>query len=177
MTLRLLLLGTAMATSVALAAPHGFTVEDMVNMERVGSPVLSPDATKLVYTVRSTNMDKNRGNTQLWMIDLRAAKPVPQRLTQSDASSTDPEWSPNGDAIYFLSARSGSSQVWRLPLTGAALTRPVLSIGAEYSTALRPSLHVSQWRTNSWSKTWPLALVLALSSRRALVQARSAQSR
>src|SRR5476649_3077505 len=42
MTLRLLLLGTAMATamatSTALAAPHGFTVEDMVNMERVGSP-------------------------------------------------------------------------------------------------------------------------------------------
>src|SRR5471032_2482287 len=102
MTLRLLLLGTAMAasamtTSFALAAPHGFTVEDMVGMERVGSPVLSPDASKLVYTVRSTNLDKNRGNTQLWMIDLRAAKPVPVRLTQSDASSTDPEWSPSGD--------------------------------------------------------------------------------
>jgi len=123
MTLRLLLLGTAMAasamtTSFALAAPHGFTVEDMVGMERVGSPVLSPDASKLVYTVRSTNLDKNRGNTQLWMIDLRAAKPVPVRLTQSDASSTDPEWSPSGDAIYFLSARGGSSQVWRLPLGG-----------------------------------------------------------
>ena len=118
MTLRLLLLGTAMAASTALAAPRGFTVEDLANMERVGSPVLSPDATRLVYTVRSTDMAKNRGNTQLWMLDLRAAKPVPQRLTEADASSSDPEWSPSGDAIYFLSGRSGSSQVWRLPMSG-----------------------------------------------------------
>ncbi|PHV05643.1 peptidase S9 [Janthinobacterium sp. BJB412] len=124
MTLRLLLSGAAMLAAVAGAhaaapgAPRGFTVEDMVNMERVGSPLLSPDASKLVYTVRSTDLAKNGSNTQLWLLDLRAAKPVPQRLTQAAASSTDPEWSPNGDAIYFLSARSGSSQVWRLPLAG-----------------------------------------------------------
>lgn len=123
MTLRLLLLGTAVAASSALAAPRGFTVEDMVNMERVGAPVLAPDASRVVYTVRTTNLDKNRGNTQLWMLDLRAAKPVPQRLTQSEASSTDPEWSPKGDAIYFLSSRSGSQQVWRLPLTGGEAVR------------------------------------------------------
>jgi dipeptidyl aminopeptidase/acylaminoacyl peptidase len=118
MTLRLLLLGTAVAASSALAAPRGFTVEDLATMERVSSPVLSPDASRVVYAVRSTNMDKNRGNTQLWMLDLRNPKAAPQRLTQADASSTDPEWAPNGEAVYFLSARSGSSQVWRLPLNG-----------------------------------------------------------
>lgn len=37
MRLRLLVLGAAMAAGGALAAPRGFTVEDMVNMERVGS--------------------------------------------------------------------------------------------------------------------------------------------
>ncbi|CDG82124.1 S9 family peptidase [Janthinobacterium agaricidamnosum] len=124
MTVRLLLLGAlsaglvTLAPQAAFAAPRGFTVEDMVNMERVGSPVLSPDATRVVYTVRSTNLDKNRGNTQLWMIDLRAAKPVPRQLTRGEASSSDPAWSPSGDAIYFLSGRSGSSQVWQLPLAG-----------------------------------------------------------
>jgi len=118
MKLRLLLLGTAMVATGALAAPRGLTVEDLVNMERVGAPLLSPDASRVLYTVRSTNMDKNRGHTEVWMLDLRAAKPVPQRLTQSDASNSDPAWSPSGDAIYFLSGRSGSSQVWRLPLSG-----------------------------------------------------------
>ncbi len=118
MTLRLLLLGTALVATSALAAPRGLTVEDLASMERVSSPVLSPDASRVVYAVRTTNLDKNRGNTQLWMLDLRNPKAAPQRLTQADASSTDPEWSPNGDAVYFLSGRSGSSQVWRLPLNG-----------------------------------------------------------
>jgi dipeptidyl aminopeptidase/acylaminoacyl peptidase len=86
MSLRLLLLGAfsaAMATTAAvpaLAAPRGFTVEDMVKMERV-APVLSPDATRVVYTVRTTDMDKNRGNTQLWLLDLRAPKAAPRLLT------------------------------------------------------------------------------------------------
>jgi dipeptidyl aminopeptidase/acylaminoacyl peptidase len=119
MKLRLLMLGTAiMATTGAMAAPRGFTVEDLVSMERVGSPAVSPDATRVVYTVRSTDLSKNRGHTELWMVDLRAARPVPQRLTNHGASSSDPEWSPGGDAIYFLSSRSGSSQVWRLPVNG-----------------------------------------------------------
>lgn len=119
MTLRLLVMGAAIAAATsAVAAPRGLTIEDLANMDRVGSPALSPDASRVVYTVRSTNMEKNRGITQLWMMDLRAAKPAPVQLTQHDASSRDPEWSANGDAIYFLSGRSGSTQVWRLPLSG-----------------------------------------------------------
>jgi dipeptidyl aminopeptidase/acylaminoacyl peptidase len=118
MKLRLLMLGTALVATGAMAAPRGFTIDDLVSMERVGSPAVSPDATRVVYTVRSTDLSKNRGHTELWMVDLRAARPVPQRLTNNTASSSDPEWAPGGDAIYFLSSRSGSSQVWRLPLAG-----------------------------------------------------------
>ena len=113
-----MLSAAALAVNSAVAAPRGFTVEDLVRLERVGSPALSPDATRVVYTVRSTNMEKNKGNTQLWMLDLRNAAAKPVRLTQGDASSTDPEWSAKGDAIYFLSARSGSSQVYRMPAGG-----------------------------------------------------------
>ncbi|MES2102580.1 MAG: S9 family peptidase [Pseudomonadota bacterium] len=138
MKLRLLTLGAALVTSQVLAADapaavtntatvRGFTVEDMVSMERVGNPVLSPDGNRVVYTVRSTELDKNRGHTEIWMLDLRegksAGKAVPQRLTQSEANNSDPEWSPAGDAIFFLSARSGSSQVWRLPLSGGEASR------------------------------------------------------
>ncbi|WP_426171271.1 prolyl oligopeptidase family serine peptidase [Pseudoduganella sp. R-34] len=117
MTLRLLVLGAAIAAATnAVAAPRGLTIEDLASMDRVGSPVLSPDASRVVYTVRATNMEKNRGITQLWMIDLRAAKPAPVQLTQNDASSSQPQWSPSGDALYFVSGRSGSAQVWRLPM-------------------------------------------------------------
>jgi dipeptidyl aminopeptidase/acylaminoacyl peptidase len=123
MKLLLLMLGTALVASGVIAAPRGFTVEDMVSMERVGSPAVSPDATRVIYTVRTTDLAKNRGHTELWMVDLRAGKPVPQRLTSDAASSSDPEWSASGDAVYFLSSRSGSSQVWRLAVTGGEPTR------------------------------------------------------
>ncbi|SFF86836.1 Dipeptidyl aminopeptidase/acylaminoacyl peptidase [Duganella sp. CF458] len=117
MTLRLLVLGAAIAAATnAAAAPRGLTIEDLASMDRVGSPVLSPDASRVVYTVRATNMEKNRGITQLWMIDLKAAKPAPVQLTQHDASSSQPQWSHSGDAVYFVSGRSGSAQVWRLPM-------------------------------------------------------------
>ncbi|UGQ48035.1 S9 family peptidase [Massilia endophytica] len=123
MTLRLLVLGALAAAGTAMAAPRGLTIEDLASMDRAGSVALSPDASRLVYTVRSTNMEKNRGNTQLWMIDLRNPKAAPQQLTQHDASATDPEWSASGDAIYFLSGRSGSSQLWRLPMSGGEAVR------------------------------------------------------
>ncbi|QJE03293.1 S9 family peptidase [Massilia forsythiae] len=106
-------------TPALAAAPRGFTVEDLVAMERAGTPVVSPDGSRIVYPVRSTDLAKNKGHTDLFLVDLRAANPAPQRLTADAASSTEPEWSNSGDALYFLSTRSGSSQVWRLPLAGA----------------------------------------------------------
>jgi len=114
------LAGTALC---ATAAPRGFTVEDLVTMERVGSPAVAPDGSRVVYTVRTTDMGRNRGHTDLYLVDLRAAHPTPQRLTSDAASSTDPAWSPNGDAIYFISSRSGSGQVWRMPAAGGEALR------------------------------------------------------
>ncbi len=121
---RLIMLAAAtLAASGALAAPRGFTVDDLVRMERVSAPAISPDASRVVYAVRSTNMDKNRGNTQLWMIDLRTPNAAPVRLTTHESSSTDPQWSAAGDAVYFLSSRSGPSQVWRQSVAGGEASK------------------------------------------------------
>ncbi|MFC4932462.1 S9 family peptidase [Massilia sp. GCM10023247] len=117
MTLRLALLVTALAATSAVAAPRGLTVEDLVNLERVGSPAVSPDASRVVYTVRATDMAKNRGHTSLWIAGLDG-KAGPRALTHHESSSTDPQWAPAGDAVYFLSTRSGSSQVWRQSAAG-----------------------------------------------------------
>jgi len=49
MRLRLLALAAACAASAgAMAAPRGFTVEDLVAMERVGAPAVSPDGGRIV---------------------------------------------------------------------------------------------------------------------------------
>jgi dipeptidyl aminopeptidase/acylaminoacyl peptidase len=112
------LLALILIAPLAAAAPRAFTPDDLVRLERIDSPVLSPDETRVVYSVRTTDMDKNRGHTELWLLDLRSADAVPQQLTRNPANSSNPRWSPRGDAIYFLSSRTGTTQVWRLPLTG-----------------------------------------------------------
>jgi dipeptidyl aminopeptidase/acylaminoacyl peptidase len=68
--------------------------------------------------VRSTDIEKNRGVFQLWTQDLRAPNAQPVQLTRGAGSSTAPAWSPSGDALYFLSAQSGSMQLYRMPAAG-----------------------------------------------------------
>ena len=85
MKYRLLAALAAMCWSSAQADVRGLQIEDLVRMERVGAPLLSPDGKKVLYTVRVTDMEKNRGVTNLWMQDL--SKPgKEQRLTTTEAS-------------------------------------------------------------------------------------------
>jgi dipeptidyl aminopeptidase/acylaminoacyl peptidase len=105
------------------AAPRGFTPDDLVRLERVSDAQLSPDGTKLAYVVRETDLDANRGRTDVWLLDLKAKDAAPLRLTRHEANDSSPRWAPSGDAIYFLSTRSGGSQVWRLALAGGEPTQ------------------------------------------------------
>jgi dipeptidyl aminopeptidase/acylaminoacyl peptidase len=120
MKLRMLVVAAALVAGGAnAAAPRGLTVDDLVALERVGSPVLAPDGSAVVYSVRSTDLAKNRGHSELWLLDLKTAGAAPRQLTRADASSSDPAWSPAGDAIYYMSA----AQVWRLPIAGGAAVK------------------------------------------------------
>jgi dipeptidyl aminopeptidase/acylaminoacyl peptidase len=96
---------------------RALTPTDLNGLARVSDPQVSPDGRYIVYTQRDADLDANRGRTDLWMVDLdNPAKP--RRLTQHSANDMHPRWSVDGNSIYFLSARAGSTQVWRLPLAG-----------------------------------------------------------
>ena len=117
--LRLLLLGALACSLPAQGRP--FTADDLVRMERVGAPVVSPGGREVAYTVRETQMEQNRGLTRIHLLDLRTGKSRP--LTSTEHSAHAPAWSAAGHAIYFQSARSGSMQVWRLDLRGGEAQR------------------------------------------------------
>lgn len=100
----------------AAAAPHGLTIEDMLAMERVSSPEVSPDGKWVAFVVRETDMDANRGRTDLWLASADGGSVT--RLTTSPESDSDPVWSRDGRWVYFASSRSGSEQVWRIHPNG-----------------------------------------------------------
>ena len=110
------------AHSSAWADGRGLTAEDLVKMERVVAPAVSPDGKLVVYAQRSVDLDKNRGRWDLWMVNLADAKPTPKKLTNvnnnNEGNNSGAQWSAKGDAIYFVSSRSGSGQVWRLAIAG-----------------------------------------------------------
>jgi dipeptidyl aminopeptidase/acylaminoacyl peptidase len=94
-----------------------FDVEDLVRLDRVGDPQVSPDGRRIAYTLRETDMDGNRGVVGIWMVPADGSR-APRRMTGPGASAVSPRWAPDGNSIYFLTSRSGSMQVWNLPLVG-----------------------------------------------------------
>jgi len=117
------------ATAQAPAETHPFSIHDMLAMDRIGEPTVSPDGRWIAFSLRVTDLDANRGRTDLWLTDLDGK--VLRRLTNNPSADFNPRWSPDGKTIYFLSTRSGSSQVWRIrPDGGEAeqLTRLQLDV-------------------------------------------------
>ena len=115
-----LMIGTfgALGAGTVLAAP--FTAQDLNTLARVSDPQVSPDGRYVVYTLRETDMEANRGRNDLWLLDLADGKsvPSPRRLTQHPASDSSARWAADGSGVFFLSSRGGSSQVWHISLAG-----------------------------------------------------------
>jgi dipeptidyl aminopeptidase/acylaminoacyl peptidase len=131
----------APAQAIAAPAPsRAFTADDLVRLARLSDPQVSPDGRRVAYVLRETDMEANRGRTDLWLLDLDAAAgsarktdAAPRRLTQHPAADSSPRWAPDGRGLYFLSSRSGSSQVWYLGLAGGEaqpVTRLPLDVGS-----------------------------------------------
>jgi dipeptidyl aminopeptidase/acylaminoacyl peptidase len=103
----------ALAFAPAAHATKGLDVRDLATLERISSPVLSPDGHKVVFAVREMNYAENKSTTGLWLEDLAARDAAPPaRFTAADMNVNSPAFSPDGHTVYFLSAKSGSMQLW-----------------------------------------------------------------
>ena len=119
------LAGAAFAQSTVEWSP-----ELQVKLKAAGSPRVSPDGKRVVYTVSEAVMtaDKSEYVTQIWMAAIDAkSKPngaqsdLPRsvQLTFGDKSSTNPKWSPDGNWIAFTSNRKDNkNNIYLLNLNG-----------------------------------------------------------
>jgi dipeptidyl aminopeptidase/acylaminoacyl peptidase len=111
--------GVLSLMAVGSAAGRPFTATDLARQERVSDPRISPDGRFVAYNVRSTDWEANRGVNALWVMERGATGAPPRLIRDQEKSATSPRWSADGHWLYFLSSRSGSTQIWRAPASGA----------------------------------------------------------
>ena len=104
---------------VAANAARGLEPRDLVALDRYSSPTLSTDGRVLVFAKRSVDLAANKSSTSLWIENLvaRDAAP-PKRLTPEGWNVNSPTFSADGKTVYFLSAKSGSQQLYAIPSAG-----------------------------------------------------------
>lgn len=117
----LLSVGTGLSAANAAEAPHPFTARDLNAMQRISDPRPAPDGRRVAFVVRTTDFEANRGRNDIWLVGIDGSGAEgggATRLTTHEAADTEPRWAPDGKSLYFMSSRSGSNQVWRLPIPG-----------------------------------------------------------
>jgi acylaminoacyl-peptidase len=105
-----LLLATAVPIAARSAWARPLTPRDLDTLDRASGPRRSADGKRILFDLRSTDWAANKGVHAVWLVCADCADPAPKPLAQP---ASDPAWAPDGSAVYFLSARSGSTQVWR----------------------------------------------------------------
>lgn len=118
-----LFLSAATAAIVLAAAPstvsaRSMTETDLNAMKRLAAPVVSPDGSVAIYQVTSTDIEANSRSTALYRLDLTVPEAVPEPVADlADASESSAAFGPDG-ALYFISDKSGSDQIWRMAMPG-----------------------------------------------------------
>ncbi len=102
----------AVPAAMAAAPTHPFTVHDMLAMDRIGDPQVSPDGKWIVFVVSHTDLEHNRRRSELWIVGADGAGLRP--LTARESGDDSPRWAADGGSLWFLSSRSGSAQIWRI---------------------------------------------------------------
>nr|XP_061804844.1 dipeptidyl-peptidase 5-like [Nerophis lumbriciformis] len=111
------LLSSGVLVATAAAEPRAFDVRDLVMFERLSDPQPSPNGRWVAFTVRSTDLEADKGRTDIWLVPSDGSA-APRRLTENPAADYSPRWAVDGLSLFFLSTRSESSQIWQLKLGG-----------------------------------------------------------
>jgi Tol biopolymer transport system component len=108
--------GSAVAADTTRRA---FTVEDLDRLRTVADPSISPDGQWIAYSVRTTDVPKDKRFWHIWMTSWDGRQSM--QVTQSPESEHSPGFSPDGRYLAFLSARAekdGPDALWLLDRAG-----------------------------------------------------------
>ncbi|HEX6126706.1 MAG TPA: S9 family peptidase [Pyrinomonadaceae bacterium] len=125
------------STAAFVPAQNTWSPEVQVKTKVLGSPRMSPDGKRVVYTVNEAVMtaDKSEFVTQIWLASSDGKENY--QITFNEKSSTNPKWSPDGNWLAFTSNRKDNrNNLYLLRVTGGE---------AEQITDLKSSVSNFEW--------------------------------
>ncbi len=95
-----------------------FDIDALEALGRLSSPVVSPDGTKVLYSVSYESVEENASNADLYVKDIAGGDSV--RITRTPKSEGGAVWIDGGKRIAFIYAGSnGKPQVWAMNADGS----------------------------------------------------------
>ena len=111
------ILVSALLVAAGAQAKTNLTIEHLNKLNKIYDVQVSPDGRYVVYGQKNGGLAPADTTADLYLLDVQDGNKV-RRLTESAGREHDVQFNADGTALYFLADRSGSSQLWRLPLTG-----------------------------------------------------------
>ncbi|HAN18541.1 MAG: peptidase S9 [Bacteroidetes bacterium GWC2_33_15] len=92
------------------------TPEVLWSFGRVSEVQVSPDGKTILFGVSFFNIEKNKGNRELFTIPVEGGNAV--NITNTESGEYSHVWRPDGKKIGFLSTESESLQLWEMDADG-----------------------------------------------------------
>ncbi len=141
LSFRVALLGFLISTPALADGPRLLKPEDSAAIRDIDEPQISPDGNAIVYTVKTTDLEKDKSATNLWTVRWDGSEN--RALTFGKEKQTHPRWSPDGKSIAFISGRTDENendQLWIMSSSGGE---------AERFTELKASVEDFAWAPDS----------------------------
>src|SRR4051794_16263540 len=86
------------------------TVEaaDLFRLKFITGGQLSPDGERVAYSVSHVDPKEEKEYSAIWLLTLASGET--RQFTSGTAKDSNPQWSPDGKQIAFLSTRSDNQQ-------------------------------------------------------------------
>ncbi len=92
------------------------TPEILWMLGRISGESVSPDQTKVLYTVTYYSVDEDKGYSDLYLYDIVTDET--KRISNTKVNEGGATWRPDGNRIGFLSNESGTRQLWEIDPNG-----------------------------------------------------------